>query len=290
MCSSDLAAAEWYQPVGRSTLFIAPHAEAEGRQYNAFDGGHFRAEYRQSVSRAGADVGFTIANRFEWRAGYALEHLDGHTLIGAAVLPATDGSQRYLTLQATYDGQTGPTIPESGMFVRGRVRRFTHTAAAASAGASGTSVADPDDLLSGEFEASVFAPVSRYGRAFARAAGGSSFGSTAVVNAFSLGGPFALGALNTGELRGSSYVLATAGYFHQVYRYAQGAAGTVYAGAWLECGSMFERFSGAAFKTNVSGGFVVETPIGPILAGASVGVDGRYRFYARLGPLLHASR
>jgi hypothetical protein len=40
-------------------------------------------------------------------------------------------------------------------------------------------------------------------------------------------------------------------------------------------------------KTNLSGAFVLESPLGPISVGASVGLDGRYRFYAGLGPLFH---
>lgn len=281
------AAGEWYQPVGHAGLFIASYAGADERQFNAFDGQQFRAEYRQTVYHAGVDAGFTTGTDVEWRAGYTVEHLDGRTLIGDAVLPTVDGSQRYFALQATYDGQTGPTIPERGVFARARLRRFTQTAAAASTGMTATPRVEPNDMLSGEVDASVFLPVSPMGRVFVRAEGGSSFGSTALVNAFTLGGPFALGALNTGELRGSNYWLATAGYFHQVYRFAQGAAGSVYAGGWVESGATFERFSGAAVKTNVSGGFVIDTPLGPISAGASVGLDGRYRFYAGLGPLLH---
>ena len=276
---------EWYQPVGRSGLFIAPNAGATERQFNAFGNGQYLAEYRQSVYQAGFDAGFLIGNTFEWRAGYRVEHLDGHTLVGDAVLPTADGSQRFFVMQATYDGQTGPTIPERGVYARAQLRRFTQTATASGATAVGAR-AEPDDLLSGEIDGSVFFPVSPAGRIFVRAAGGSSFGSTAVVNAFALGGPFELGALNTGELRGSNYALAAAGYFHKVYQFAQGAAGTVYAGGWLETGATFERLGNAALKTNMSGGFVVETPLGPISVGASVGVDGRYRFYAGLGPLM----
>jgi NTE family protein len=281
------AAGEWYQPVGHAGLFIASYAGAEERQFNAFEGQQYRAEYRQTVYNAGVDAGYTMGNVLEWRAGYTVEHIEGQTIIGDAALPTMDGSQRYVALQATFDGQTGPTIPERGVFARARLRRFTQTIAPASIEIIGAPHAEPHDMVSGDVDASVFFPVSRAGRVFVGAAGGSSFGSTALVNAFTLGGPFALGALNMGEQRGSNYWLATCGYFHEVYRFAQGAAGAVYTGGWLESGATFERFSGAAVNTNVSGGFVVETPLGPILAAASVGLDGRYRFYARLGPLLH---
>ncbi|MCX6546390.1 MAG: patatin-like phospholipase family protein [Acidobacteria bacterium] len=281
------AAGEWYQPVGHGGLFVSSYAGVEEQQFNVFEGRQFRAEYRRTVSTAGVDAGFTMGNVFEWRAGYAAEHLDGLTLVGTGVLPASNGSQRYVRLQATYDGQSGPTIPDRGLYAQGRIRRFTHVAGATSTDLAVSPRAEPDNLLSGEADASVFMPVSRAGRVFVRAAGGSSFGSTAQVNAFALGGPFLLSALNVGELRGSNYVLATAGYFHRVYRFAQGAGGIVYAGGWVENGATFERWSGAMFKTDVSGGFVVDTPLGPISAGASVGFDGRLRLFAGLGQLMH---
>jgi NTE family protein len=280
-------AGEWYQPLGTAGLFISTSAGVERRQFNVFDSQRYSAEYRQTVANAGVDAGLMIGNRMEWRAGYAVEHEDGETLIGAALLPTADGAQRYFEAHVTYDGQTGPTIPESGMFLQGRLRRFTRVASATDAGLASISPRiEPDNLLSGEAEGSVFFPVSREGRVLVGGAGGSSFGSTALVNAFSLGGPFALGALNVGELRGSNYLLATAGYFHKVYQFAQGAAGTVYVGSWIESGAVFEKFRRAGVQTDLSGGLVVETPLGPISAAVSMGVGGRYRFYAGLGPLL----
>jgi outer membrane translocation and assembly module TamA len=40
------------------------------------------------------------------------------------------------------------------------------------------------------------------------------------------------------------------------------------------------------WHTNVTAGFMLESPIGPVFAGTSVGVDGRYRVYFSLGPIL----
>ncbi|MEI6667781.1 MAG: patatin-like phospholipase family protein [Acidobacteriota bacterium] len=280
-------AGEWYEPIGHGGLFVASHAGADRRQFNVFAGKQYRAEYRQQAYQAGVDAGFVLGNLIEWRAGYTVEHVDGHTLIGDPVLPSIDGVQRYLGVQAAYDGQTGPTVPERGVYARARLRRFVQTAAVLSAESLQAPRADPDHLWSGEVDTSIVFPVSRPGRIFVRASGGSSFGSTARVNAFTLGGPFALGALNIDELRGSNYGLAVGGYLHQIYRFAQGAAGSVYLGSWVETGAVFERWAGTSVKANLSGGMIVETLLGPISAGASVGRDGRYRLYAGMGPLLH---
>ena len=116
--------------------------------------------------------------------------------------------------------------------------------------------------------------------------GGTSFGDTTVVNAFSLGGPFQLGAYYPGELRGSNAVVANLGYFHELARFAEGTIGRLWFGGLVEEGSAFEQWSAAKFHTNVTTGFVLESPIGPVFAGASFGLDGRYRVYFSLGPII----
>jgi len=276
--------AEWYRPLGRTGLFFAPRGHIEQSRFNVFDGSAFRAEYNRVSSRAGADVGFTSGNRLELRAGYHVEHLDGRTKVGEALVPRIDGTQAFFEARATYDGQTGAVVPERGLYVKASLRKFTRAAKTVPAVEGATS--DPPSLLSGEADALLFAPVGRRGRLFFRASGGTSFGSTAVINAFALGGPFALGALNEGELRGSHFVLGSAGYLHQVYRFAQGAAGAIYVGGWIETGSAFDRWRGTHMRTNLSVGLIVDTPLGPVSAAYSLGFDGRNRFYASLGPTL----
>jgi NTE family protein len=284
------AGLEWYQPIGRHGFFVAPSASAGRRQSNGFTAEKYSAEYRERMARLGIDAGWTIGNRLEWRAGYAVEHLNDKILVGEDERPAVNDWQRYFSLQATYDGQTGVTIPDSGLYVRARIRRFTRAAAVSLATASLLPLGDPDNLTSAEFDSSAWFPAGPRGRVLVHAAGGASFGSTVTVNAFSLGGPFSLTALNPDEWRGSNMVLASGGYFHQLYRFAQGAGGALWAGGWLETGAAFERFDKTALKTNASVGLVVDTPLGPISASASVGFDGRYHFYAGLGPLMHKPR
>jgi outer membrane translocation and assembly module TamA len=75
------------------------------------------------------------------------------------------------------------------------------------------------------------------------------------------------------------------GYFHELARFAEGTIGRLWFGSWLDEGSAFEQASSARFYTNLTAGFVLESPIGPIFAGASIGAEGRYRVYFSLGPL-----
>ena len=105
-------------------------------------------------------------------------------------------------------------------------------------------------------------------------------------SAFTLGGPFALGTLQQGEWRGSNYLYGNAGYLHEVARVLEGVVGRVYVGGWVEHGAVFEHVDTVRPTTNLSGGLIMETAIGPASVMGSVDRRGRYRFYLGLGPLL----
>lgn len=279
-----LAGAELYRPLGRSGVFVAPRGFASRRNMPIYQGDEHLADYWTQPAGGAFDLGFSAGHRFETRLGYTLEHLAADVSVGASDLPSVDGTQRFVSLQAVYDGQTGPTIPERGLYLKAVARRFLEVPDLLNGQAGRT--AEPDDFWSGEASSSWFHPTSTSGRLFLRGAGGSSFGTSAVVNAFALGGLFDLGAFYADELRGSNYLVANAGYFHEIGRLAEGAIGRLYIGTWLDEGATFERMSSARFHTNLTAGFVLESPLGPAFAGASVGADGRYRLYFSLGPIL----
>ena len=278
------AAAGVYRPVGRSGFFVEPRAFAERRDTPVFEDDGYTAEYREY--HAGAIVRRRVhaAYRFETRLGYTYDHLRMDVRIGDSALPSVNGPQQYVSAQVKFDGQTGPTIPERGLYAKADLRQFFQVPDVVTP--ASTRAADPDKMTSGRLQFSLFTPVGRRGRVLLGGSGGTSFGDTTVVNAFALGGPFQLGAYYPGELRGSNAVVANLGYFHELARFAEGTIGRLWFGSLIENGSAFERWSAAKFHTNVTAGFVLESPIGPVFAGASFGLDGRYRVYFSLGPII----
>ena len=276
------AAAGIYRPVGRSGFFVEPRAFVERRDTPVFEDS-YTAEYREYHAGASFDAGFTAAYRFETRLGYTYDHLRMDVRIGDSALPSVNGPQQYVSAQVKFDGQTGPTIPERGLYLKADLRQFFQVPDVVTP--ASTRAADPDKMTSGRLQFSLFTPIGRRGRVLLGGSGGSSFGDTTVVNAFALGGPFQLGAYYPGELRGSNAVVANLGYFHELARFAEGTIGRLWFGSLLEEGSAFERMSSAKFHTNLTAGFVLESPIGPVFAGASFGLDGRYRVYFSLGPI-----
>jgi NTE family protein len=278
------AAAEWYLAVGSGGFFVAPRASYSREDTNVFLKDVHVAEYRTTRRDVGADVGYSTGRRIEMRAGYDRERVEAAVRIGDPILAPVSGSQRFWRFRTVFDGQTSEILPEHGLYATAELRRFTQTAQAT--GTSRTDVfSDPDNLLSGEATATYFNPLGPRGRLFLYGSSGSSFGDSVSVNAFSLGGPLALGAFQKDELRGSNYLLGGAGYFYEVARLFEGALGRAYLGGWVENGAVYERFDGAQFMTNVSGGLIMETPLGPVSLIGSAGFDGRYRVYVGLGPV-----
>ena len=62
--------------------------------------------------------------------------------------------------------------------------------------------------------------------------------------------------------------------------------GPVFAAGWLENGSVFNSEGDADFQTHIAGGLVLDTLVGPVTAGTSVGLDGAFRIFIGIGRLM----
>jgi hypothetical protein len=278
------AGAEWFLAIGSRGFFMAPRASYTRHYENLFANDEFVAEYRRETRTLAVDVGYTTGRSVELRAGYVLERVDGTVRLGEPLLPDVSGRQSYWRAQVTFDGQNSPVVPDRGLYGRAGLRRFTES----------VRVEDPDtfvpsrepgQLMIADVETSFFKAVSRRGRVFVSGGGGWSFHDRTSLNAFTLGGPLELGAVRRDALRGSNFALANVGYLHEVARIVEGLVGRLYAGAWVENGAAFERVEDAHLRTNVSGGFIMETIVGPAFVLGSVGTDGKRRLYIGLGPI-----
>jgi NTE family protein len=281
------AAAELYRRLGRTPVFVAPRAYWGRRSVNDFDEeSRFLAEYRETTAGVGVDVGLDLGPRSQLRFGYDLADLSARRRIGEPSLPEAQGYNRFLSLRWTFDGQTSPIIPTHGVYVRSRVARYFDTPDQrlldGEAGIEG-----PADYSQAEVRLSAFRSTRGGHRLFLGASGGTSFGDDAGYNAFALGGLLRLGAFNLGELRGDNYLLAQGGALFRVLKLPDVLGGNGYLGAWLESGSAFDVWEDAQLEWQASGGFVLETFLGPVFLGGSVSLnDGDGRFYVNLGPFL----
>ena len=146
------------------------------------------------------------------------------------------------------------------------------------------------ELLQLSGEASRFWSVGEHGRLFALGGGGTSFGKQPLpTNQFSLGRPFHLGAHDTGEFRGDHYYIVTGGYLRQLGRLPDFMGGPLFVGAWLENGDAFNTGEGG-FRSNASGGVILDTLVGPVILAGSAGFDGSWRTSIGVGRIFGRRR
>jgi NTE family protein len=203
--------------------------------------------------------------------------------IGDPGLPEIDGEDAEAHLQWVHDGQDDAIVPSRGVHLRTTLRHFLSAPfvvdpALDARSTSGVTQAE----ASVSWLKSLDANARR--RIFAGGAAGTSFGGRPFpTEQFSLGGPLRMSAFSVGEQRGDEFAFGAAGYLHQVARLPNFLGGRVFLGGWLETGAAVDRGVDWELDTHASAGLIADTLIGPVLAGASVGMDGDSRFYIGIG-------
>ncbi len=112
--SSNLAASEFYQPLGESPFFVAPYVFASKFARNSFTGLTRVAVFGDERAGGGFDIGYNSGRRSEFRVGYELFDGKLSPLIGAAGLPIVNGSTGEFRARYVWDGQDSPAVPSRG--------------------------------------------------------------------------------------------------------------------------------------------------------------------------------
>jgi NTE family protein len=274
--SHNLAASEFFQPLGRSRFFVAPYAFASKFARNSFSGLTRIAIFGDERAGGGLDVGFDWGVRGELRVGY--ESFDGKLapLVGAAGLPILHGSTGLVRARYVWDGQDSPSVPSRGTRVMATLSRVLQT----------PGVSHAFDQL--EVQTSNFVPLSSKASLFFDVAGGSTFrGPAGPFQVFELGGPFRLGAYFPDEFLGNHYVYSSLGFRREFYRLPQLVGKKVYWGGWYEAGSAFGNAKNDPGPVVVRGSFnvgiIADTVIGPITLAGSVSPTGQSRVNFSIG-------
>ncbi len=120
--TEQTAAIELYKRLGRTGLFLAPHASFTRRSVNGYQDGDFVAEYRAKRTGAGFDIGYTTGLRSEVRLGYDAVDARIRRRIGPPTLPEATGSENVASLRFEFDDQNSPIVPSRGVRVRAALR------------------------------------------------------------------------------------------------------------------------------------------------------------------------
>jgi NTE family protein len=273
--SEQLAAAEYFYPLGRSRFFIMPRAGFYSRTQNAYAFGERVADYTIHQVAAQADFGYQTSRHSQLTLGYGIGYADAKVVSGSPLLPSLSGRTTGAQLQWLYNRLNSPMVPSSGVFVASSVRWITD-----SPGAS-------ESYPIGAVHVGVFKPAGRKNTVFALFYGGTTFDrQPSAIDQFTLGGPFHLGAWDLDEFRGNKMLYASPGYMRKIGRLPDFIGGNLYLGGWIEVGDAFYAFDTADFKVDASGGLLMESPLGPLFIGGSWGEGGTFKFNFALGTLM----
>jgi NTE family protein len=273
--------AEWYRPLGRTPLFVAPYAGIATGTRNYVEDDTVTARYGLTTSRVGARVGVNLGATSDLRLGTYVGRTTARIEVGASDLPEAAGRDAGADLTWRLDTQDSPVVPTGGVLTQVQLLHvFDSPDISVESGTAEPSASFTQFTAS----ANAFRRAGIAGRLFAFGGVGTSIdGDPTPISLFTLGSLFRLGAYSPGELRGEHVWSAGGGYLRQFGRLPDFLGGPVYAGAWLENGDAFDDWSKAGWRTNASAGIVMDTLIGPAVIAGSSGFDGRWRIYFGVG-------
>jgi len=283
--SSNLAATEFYQPLGLTHFFVAPYAFASKFARNSFTGLTRVAIFGDERAGGGLDLGFNSGRRSEFRFGYEIFAGKLDPLVGSTGLPIISGSTGQSRARYIWDGQDSPAVPRKGTrFVASLSRVFQ----------SPGLIHAVDQL---ELRTSTFIPTGDKTSIFFLASGGTS-GAAGPFQLFSLGGPFHLGAYLPQEFEGTHYVYSSLGFRRELYRLPQLVGNKVYWGGWYEAGSAWggtalgpvsgnplTEFTPFVVRGTFNLGLIADTIAGPVAIAASASPTGQSRINFSIGRL-----
>jgi len=272
--SSNLAATEFYQPLGMSRFFVAPFAFATKFAQNSFTGQTRVAVFGDERAGGGFDFGYDSGRRSEVRVGYEIFSGKLDPLIGSAGLPIVSGSTGEFRLRYVWDGQDSPTVPSRGFRVVSSLSRVLQSPGLAQA------------ITQLDVQTSTFAPIDAKTSLFFIASAGTSFHGTAgPFQVFALGGPFHLGAYLPREFLGNNYGYSSVGFRREFYRLPQLVGGKIYWAGWYEAGTAFNNPDSVVVRGTFNLGVIAETIAGPLALAGSVSPTGQSRVNFSIGRL-----
>lgn len=276
-----------HRPLGATPLFVTPYAGVVHRTFGVIQDDAVVASYGQRLSRAGMDFGVNLGRVSDLRLGAYVGRLSANVDVGDPGLPAVEGKETVTELKWRFDSQDSSVVPSRGSVAFANFQYVFDSPTITPPPVSGRSSAKLTQLSG---EANQFWSLSDRNRVFVLGGGGTSFGKTPLpTDQFTLGSPFHLGAHDSGEFLGDHYYVLTGGYLRQLGRLPDFMGGPIFAGAWLENGDAFDG-SHAKLRTNVSGGVILDTLVGPVILAGSAGFDGEWRTYFGVGRIFGRSR
>jgi len=277
--SDPRVASEFYQPLNaQRTWFVAPSVRVEARDLQLYDKDVEVADYRDREVEADFDIGRTLGNWGEIRAGFHRTNGLTHLRLGDPNLVEQQYNDGELFVKFSYDRLDNLHFPREG-------QQFTFQWDANRTDLGADSASDKvqaDWLMAGSRGRNTLLFWASAGSVVA-----GNIKATAVPDLFSLGGFFNLSGLAPTSLFGPNYAIARAIYFRKISRGGEGFFEfPAYVGMSLELGNIWQQRSdinlGSARK-DASLFLAFDTFLGPVYLGSGYDTAGHSAYYLFLG-------
>ena len=265
-----------YRPIFGTRFFTRPYAASEKNTIDIIQDDVVVAEYKQRRLFAGVDLGVNISRVSDLSLGFRFGRHDANVVTGDPGLPEVGGLESDVRLVYRHDGHDSPVVPSRGTRAAVSVTRYLASPDA------GDIERSNEDVTQLEIGAATFWKWRTRNRLFAVLSGGTSFDGKP-ISQFQLGYPFRLDAYNVGERRGDHYGVLTLGFLRRLGRLPDFLGGPIFIGTWVENGAAFNSDEKADFNTQTAVGVVVDSLIGPLVVGTSIGLDGGWRAFIAIG-------
>ncbi|MEA3139704.1 MAG: hypothetical protein QOK23_1873 [Gammaproteobacteria bacterium] len=277
--SDPKVASEFYQPLNAErTWFLAPRLQVQARDLQLYAKDVLIADYRDREAEADLDIGRTLGNWGEIRAGFHRTNGATRVRLGDPNLLDQEYNEGELFFKFSYDRLDNLHFPRAG-------QQFTFQWDANRANLGGEDAFDKvqaDWLTAGSRGRNTLLFWATAGSVV-----GGSIKPTAVPELFSLGGFFNLSGLAPTSLFGPNYAIARAIYFRKIGRGGEGFFQfPAYVGMSLEMGNVWQQRSAMSFGSahkDSSLFLAFDTFLGPVYLGSGYDTAGHSAYYLFLG-------
>jgi NTE family protein len=271
-------ASEYYHPVNWfSHFFAAPRLFASSQPFDLYLDDARIATFRQHTAGGGLDFGVAASRFSELRFGYQLDYLSLTKTIGSpGLLNNVSGRQGFSRVRYVIDHTDDPTLPRQGFLVQSRLEFCDANPSAT------------EHFPLAELRTGVFHRVHKTNSLFLLASGGSTMGYRHTgLPMFGIGGPQRLAAYGTNELLTNQYFLFQPGYIRRLAQLSPLLGNNVYLVADYEIGKAYGPVNqtDSRLPNDFNAAVLVQSFIGPVVFGGSVGDRGHHKLYFQLGRL-----
>lgn len=265
---------EYFRPfTPLSKWFLAPRAFAENRPLDFYRRSRILAQYRDHKAGGGLDLGYSIGNTGELRAGYESAYRSSIFRVGeSATYPTIAGRYGATQISYTFDRVDDDVIPHSGVLAETKFRWVD------------ANPGSPGRFPVLDAKAAIFHPFGDRITGFVTAEGGTVFNTkTPGLPFYFLGGPLRLSAYGMNELIGNQFFLGRAGVLRQLNKSAPLTIGRLYLFGAVEAGKMYGAQNTTRLPMDATAGFLVRTMLGPLFLGGGIGDAGHRKLFFQLG-------